>query len=265
MANKIKEGNYINIQSFMVNDLNLKGNELLVYAIIYGFTQNYEDKFTGGLQYLCDWTSSTKQGIIKNLKSLVDKGLIEKSEVFKNGVKFVEYSTIEFTTIKQSLTGNETKFNDDGKQSLTGGIKQSLPKNINSNNLNQNNINNNKESKKDNYNAIVDENFSDDKVKTTLFEFIKMRKLIKKPLTDFALKKICSALKKLSTDPSEQVAILEQSIINNWQGIFPLKTNNNYSIKQPSGNFDDVAKAVEERSKQRVESSSVVDENQFNF
>ena len=31
--------NYINIQGWMRTDLDLKGNELLVYAIIYGFSQ----------------------------------------------------------------------------------------------------------------------------------------------------------------------------------------------------------------------------------
>lgn len=116
-------------------------------------------------------------------------------------------------------------------------------------------LNSNKESKKDNYNAIVDENFTDNKVKETIFEFIKMRKLIKKPLTDFALKKICNALKKLSSDPLEQVAILEQSIINNWQGIFPLKNNINTSNNNKNvGNFDFVTEGLAKmQNENRVE------------
>ena len=78
MAERIKDGNYIVIQSFMVKDLGLKGNELLVYAIIYGFSQAEEQTFSGSRQYLAEWTNSTKQGIDKNLKSLLDKGLIKK-------------------------------------------------------------------------------------------------------------------------------------------------------------------------------------------
>ena len=61
----IKNGNYITIQSFMVKDLKLKGNELLVYAMIYGFSQNGQTKFTGSLQYLADWTNSTRRGVMK--------------------------------------------------------------------------------------------------------------------------------------------------------------------------------------------------------
>ena len=109
----------------MVNELNLKGNELLIYAIIYGFTQLDNQEFKGSLQYLADWTNSTKQGVIKNLKSLIDKGLIEKKETIFNNVKFIYYYATKFNSIKQSLTGYSTKFN--------GGIKQSLPNNINNN------------------------------------------------------------------------------------------------------------------------------------
>ena len=66
---KVKDENYINIQGFMVTKLGLKGNELLIYAIIYGFSQTEDQVFNGSLQYLADWTNSTKQGVTKNLKS----------------------------------------------------------------------------------------------------------------------------------------------------------------------------------------------------
>ena len=84
---EIKNENYIVIQGFMINQLHLKGNELLVYAIIYGFSQEDNQVYSGSLQYLANWTNSTKQGVQKNLKALVDKGYIAKNEKFINGVK----------------------------------------------------------------------------------------------------------------------------------------------------------------------------------
>ncbi len=120
---KIKDGNYIVIQSFMVKDLKLKGNELIIYAAIYGFSQTENQAFTGSLQYLADWTNSTKQGVIKNLKSLVEKGYITKDEQYLNGVKFCEYRVTEFNTLL-----NKVEYPI--KQSLTPPIKQSLPNNI---------------------------------------------------------------------------------------------------------------------------------------
>lgn len=93
MAQKaiLTNDNYVCIQGYMVNELKLKGNELIIYAIIYGFSQTGEQGYSGSLQYLANWTNSTKHGVIKNLKSLVEKGFISKEENYINGVKFVTY------------------------------------------------------------------------------------------------------------------------------------------------------------------------------
>ena len=64
----VKPENYITIQGWMVTELKLKGNELLIYALIFGFTQTTNQNFTGSLQYIADWTNSTKQGVLKCLK-----------------------------------------------------------------------------------------------------------------------------------------------------------------------------------------------------
>lgn len=91
---KIKNENYIVIQRFMINELKLKGNDLMVYAIIYEFTQDGENRFEGSRQYLAEWCNSTTRGIAKNLESLVVKGLIEKRTVDINNVKFCHYRVV---------------------------------------------------------------------------------------------------------------------------------------------------------------------------
>ena len=63
-------------------------------------------------------------------------------------------------------------------------------------------------------------------LKEAIFEFIKMRKLIRKPMTDRALKCIMNKLDKLGRTDDEKIAILDQSIQNSWQGVFELKQNN---------------------------------------
>jgi uncharacterized phage protein (TIGR02220 family) len=93
----IHANNFVGIQSFMVKDLHLKGNELLVYAIIYGFSQTDGTSFSGGLQYLMDWTNSSKQGVINNLKSLIEKGLITKTVSQVGGVNIVDYRSTFLT------------------------------------------------------------------------------------------------------------------------------------------------------------------------
>ena len=71
---KIKDDNYYQISGWMINRLNLKGVALSAYAIIYGFTQDGENEFTGSVQYLCDFVGGvSKPTIIKALKELVEK------------------------------------------------------------------------------------------------------------------------------------------------------------------------------------------------
>ena len=133
---KVKDENYIHIPGWAVTRLGLKGNELLVYAIIYGFSQDGETRFTGSLQYLADWTNSTKQSCIKCLKSLAEKGYITKYEKIVNGVKFCEYQAVK----PKSMVVN--KVEQGSKQRLTGGSKQSLPNILDNNILDNNTVSN---------------------------------------------------------------------------------------------------------------------------
>lgn len=84
-----------------------------------------------------------------------------------------------------------------------------------------------KERKKTNYDAIIDEMVADEEVKKTIYEFIKMRKLIKKPMTDRAVTMLINKLNKLSSNKDTQIKILEQSILKNYTDIYEYKEGNN--------------------------------------
>ncbi len=74
--------------------------------------------------------------------------------------------------------------------------------------------------------AQVKEIREDDKLKEAFEEFIKMRKTIKAPLTDRALKMIINDTYKLGNgNPEKMRQILNQSIVNNWKGVYLLKTD----------------------------------------
>ena len=75
---KIKN-RYTAIQGWMVEELGLTGNKLLAYAIIYGFSQDGESKFYGGIPYLKKWLGLTHdRDAIRVLNELVDAGLVKK-------------------------------------------------------------------------------------------------------------------------------------------------------------------------------------------
>ena len=76
---------------------------------------------------------------------------------------------------------------------------------------------------KTNFDKIIEEeNFSKETVER-LNDFIKMRKSIKKPLTDRALKIIINKLKKITQNEEEMRAMLDRSILNSWQDVYELK------------------------------------------
>ena len=98
----VKDKNYLVIQGWMITKLKLKGTGLLLYALIYGFSQDAESGFAGSLQYLQDWTNSTRQGVINALKTLLKDGLIVKEQGFPFNTYYVKKETID-EDCKQNL------------------------------------------------------------------------------------------------------------------------------------------------------------------
>ena len=60
-------------------------------------------------------------------------------------------------------------------------------------------------------------------LRNTLKEFLKMRKSIKKPMTDRAMTLLINKLDKFGSNDNEKIEILNQSIFNSWNGIYELK------------------------------------------
>lgn len=132
-SSKVNERNYIVVQGWMLTELHLKGNELLIYACIYGFSQADGQTFRGSWQYLADWTNSTKRSVANCLRSLVEKGYLEKVDKVVNGVKFCEYRATNFTgAMKNVHVGDE--------QNSPSGDEQNSPNNLGINNLGDNQV-----------------------------------------------------------------------------------------------------------------------------
>lgn len=103
----LSKSNYITIMGFMVipveeGGLGLKGNEAIVFATIYGFSQDGKSWFEGTQRYLAEWCGSTIRGIQKNLNSLIEKGFIEKENVDIHGVTLCRYRASNNTLLFRS-------------------------------------------------------------------------------------------------------------------------------------------------------------------
>jgi DNA-binding PadR family transcriptional regulator len=115
----VKADNYIVLLGSMVTELNLKGSELIIFAIIHGFSQTEGSYFSGSLKYLQEWTNTSKQSVINNLNSLVEKGYIEKIVRDIEGVKKVYYRS-------KKLTGVVKKVDWGGQKSLPNNIEDNI-------------------------------------------------------------------------------------------------------------------------------------------
>lgn len=72
--------NYLVIQDWMIEELKLKGMDLIIYAIIFGFSQDEKSGFVGSQKYLAFWCNSSIRGVQKSLNKLTQNGLIYKSD-----------------------------------------------------------------------------------------------------------------------------------------------------------------------------------------
>ena len=93
-----------------------------------------------------------------------------------------------------------------------------------------------KESKELSYDEIIKQTLEGKDLQDTFSDFIQMRAFIKKPITtNKALVRMINRLKKFAGDDVElATAILDQSIRNNWQDIYPLKDLNKKAGGKPT-------------------------------
>ena len=245
----VRDDNYFQVSGWMLNKLHLKGTALEVYAIIYGFSQDGESEFTGSLQYLCDFTGgTTKPTIIKALKELTAKQYIIRREEFVNNVQFNRYKAN--LHLLNNLNGDSKETLTGGsKEILMGGSKETLP---NNKSLYNKSFNNKTDSKKERKNTSYDDILSqinDDSLRDLYLEYIKMRKMIKAPMTDRALTMLIKRVNELEpTDINRQKRLLETALMNNWKSVYPLKEDKNAKTeKYSSYDIDDFARAAIER------------------
>ena len=220
----IKNENYITIQGFMVNELGLKGNELTCYAIIYGFSQG-EQYANISYTYISEWLGLTKRSVIKLVNNLIDKGLVDKTLIDNNDVRLkaiLEVKNDENRSEKSSQ-GSEKSSYPGVKKVHRGSEKSSYPILYNNNKNNNNKISKEKNTKKESLKTIVEQYTNDTDLQNDLFDFIDMRKNMKQPFTDRALKMI---LKRLDTLNGNKRDIIQQSIMNGWKNVYDCKNDN---------------------------------------
>ena len=100
----------------MCNELELKGNELLIFALIHGFSQDGVSKYYGGRKYIADTFNISLPTVDKALQSLLDKDYIVK-HISGDYINPDSY-WINLEVVKKLYEGS--------KETLHGGSKETL-------------------------------------------------------------------------------------------------------------------------------------------
>ena len=77
----------------MISELGLKGNSLLLFAMIHGFSKDGVNRYRASLKDMCEWLCTSKSSISPTLEALVEAGYINKHEVKEGGISKPEYTT----------------------------------------------------------------------------------------------------------------------------------------------------------------------------
>lgn len=82
------------IHDFMTEQLQLTGTELLLYALVYNFSQDGNGCFYGSNDYAAKKIGCRRECVNRNANSLVEKGLLSRSHGSHNGKPTIDYVAI---------------------------------------------------------------------------------------------------------------------------------------------------------------------------
>lgn len=219
-ADHVTDFTIINNQLLTDGRLSLEARGLMAYALAL------PDDWTFSIKGLAYQTGLTERAVMKIVKELKAAGYIQQSKTKDGTGKFNGYVweiselSIYRSSAKPKCGKTELRQNRSAVKPKCG--KTTVIQSTNNNQV----LNITKEEKKPKRRGEFDDLLAplDPVIRDAFLEFIKMRKTIKAPLTERALQ---LAIKKANDlgggDPQKVKAVIEQSILNSWKGLFPLK------------------------------------------
>lgn len=226
----VKDENFVAIQGWMLNRLNLKGNELIVYAVIYGFSQDGESRFTGSRRYLAEWCGCTLKTVDNALSSLVTKGLIAKHDKTVNGVHLCDYS---ITQVGENLQQGTVKITQGVEKNLQEGREKITHHNI-EDNLDIDTLEDKKERKRHGFDAIINAYTDNPSTRELLGEWLQNRKAKRAAMTDNAIKRNIDKLDEYARQSGMTVDdYLAEVVRRGWSAFFAIKSYGSQRSRAP--------------------------------
>lgn len=215
-VNKTKDYTVMANYHFRDKNLSLKAKGLLSMML------SLPDGWGYSVEGLVKLSTDGRDSINATLQELEKHGYLKRGRVRDANGKLGQ---AVYDIFERPITGFPTL-----EKPTQGKPTQENPTLLNTNRLNTKvlNTNNKKVSKAqskpvENFDSIIQKSTESTELRDSLIEFVKFRKLIKKPMTNKALELIIAKLNKLGATDKERVAIINQSIERGWAGVFSLK------------------------------------------
>ena len=199
--------------------LGLSGNDLMVFALINGFSQDGQGCFYGSLNYICETCGISRRTAIYILNDLVERGFLLKEETIQNGVKRVLYqvnrSSAEIAPVVQKLHR---------------GSAEIAPNNIKDNISPTEIINKEKDVRFDFKKSLLEIGVSPQVAE----DWLKVRKTKKAANTETAFKRIQEEIELSGLSADECITI---AVERSWQGLKAewLSNYQRQSTQRPTG------------------------------
>ena len=237
---QINSAGFGTISKLAMQDRRLNIAAKAVYAYFNSFAGSGDSCFPSRAK-ICYDLGISNNSLSKYIKQLVECGYIEVEQIKVSGRfshnLYTLNATIDIESDSPQHKKQYTKIFD--TENLGDENLHTNNNSINNNNISKNNntiIEKRKQASKTNFttfNEIIESYTQNQELQISLKEFIKMRALIKKKLTDHALKLLLNKLDKLATSDTDKIAIVDQSITNSWAGFFEVRQQTKQPIQQP--------------------------------
>ena len=199
------------ITNELIRSENLKANTKILLLVLMTYENDNEGYSYPTHDQLMKTTGLSKNTLIKCLNELEEKKYIKRVRSSGINNRYYISETIEELSSIKIDTGSSIKID------TRGSIKNDTLQVLYTSNKKE------KEKSKTNLDKIIGAYTQNDLLVEAIKDFIKMRKTIKKPVTDRSLKLTLNKLDQYGKNDLEKIEILENSIMNCWQGVFELK------------------------------------------
>ena len=236
---KTKDYTVMSNTHFREKNMSLKAKGLLSLMLSLPDDWNYSIE---GLIAICKENGTAIKSTLKELKEFgylkVEKTQNEKG-VFEYIYNIYENPQTENPSIENPTMENPQMENPSVENELLLNTDESITNKSNTKKVNTKRLNT-----KD-----IDVYFPlDEKLNESFKDYIEYRKSIRKPLTGKGIELAIKKLDSLTADNDIKIEIINQSIMNRWTGLFPLKSDSKNPVKDKlNESYDLITQWVHER------------------